>query len=177
MATNYDLRHSYPFPWEWHRTRYSNAYLVQRVAEEQVQDGIIETLKYWLVDVIAIDAGMKRARGRMIKSAREKGLNDTSSVVNFKAGGLPAGLPDLHATLAPDGVGLYIEVKAPAWIDPDSPARIIREAGKATVEQLAYLDSKHSRGAICLVAWSVDDVMGFLGARLERNRDLLRWRP
>lgn len=163
---------SYPFPWQWDRTRYSNNYLVQQLSEQQVQDGIIAELEFWRIDVIAIDAGMKRARGRMMQAAKTHGM-DVSKIVNFKSGGLPAGFPDLHGTLAPEGIALYIEVKAPAWIDPDNPHSIISEAGKPTSEQLAYLDSKHSRGAICLVAWSVDDVTKVLGDRADRNRKAL----
>jgi hypothetical protein len=129
-------------------------------------------LEFFDVDVIAIDAGMKRARGRVIAAARTRGI-DARELVAFKSGGLPAGFPDLHATLAPSGVSLYIEVKAPAWIDPDKPSRIISEAGKPTLEQLSFLDSKHSRGAIVMVAWSVDDVTRRLGDLADRNRRAL----
>lgn len=167
-----ELEPSYPFPWKWDRTRYTNNYLVQQFSEEMVQDAIIAELEFWRIDVIAIDAGMKRARGRMLQAGRNNGM-DLSKVVNFKNGGIPAGSSDLHATLAPDGVGLYIEVKAPAWIDPANPSRTISEAGKPTLEQLAFLDSKHSRGAVCLVAWSVDDVTLMLGDRAVRNRTAL----
>jgi hypothetical protein len=167
-----DLEPKYPFLWKWDRTRYSDNYLVQRVSEEQVQGAIIASLEFFRVDVIAIDAGMKRARGRMIQAAGARGM-DVSNIVNFKSGGLPAGFSDLHGTLAPEGIALYIEVKAPAWIDPDNPSRIISEAGKPTTEQLVFLDSKHSRGAICLVAWSVDDVTRVLGDRTDRNRAAL----
>jgi hypothetical protein len=166
------IAQSYPFPWQFDRSLYSDAYLVQRVSEEQVQDAIVVCLEFFDVDVIAIDAGMKRARGRVIAAARTRGI-DARELVAFKSGGLPAGFPDLHATLAPSGVSLYIEVKAPAWIDPDKPSRIISEAGKPTLEQLSFLDSKHSRGAIVMVAWSVDDVTRRLGDLADRNRRAL----
>lgn len=167
-----NLEPQYGFPWKFDRTRYSNNYLVQRVSEEHVQSSIIEHLEFYRIDVIAIDAGMKRARGRMAQAAARVGI-DVSQIVNFKSGGLPAGFSDLHATIAPAGIGLYIEVKAPAWIDPDNPSRIIREAGKPTSEQLVFLDSKHLRGAICLVAWSVDDVMRVVRELAEENRAFL----
>ncbi len=173
MITPRALPKTYPFPWKFDRSLYSDAYLVQRVSEEQVQDAIVVSLEFFEIDVIAIDAGMKRARGRVIAAARTRGI-DAREIASFQAGGLPAGWPDLHATLAPSGVTLCIEVKAPAWIDPDVPSRIIREAGKATDEQLAFLDSKHSRGAIVLVAWSVDDVIRRLGALAEINRAALK---
>lgn len=160
---------SFPFPWSFDRSLYSDAYLVQQVSEEQVQEAIVTSLEFFEIDVIAIDAGFRRVRGRVIASARARGI-DARDIVKFQAGGLPAGWSDLHATLAPSGVSLYVEVKAPAWIDPDNPHRIIREAGRATPEQLAFLDSKHSRGAIVLVAWSVDDVVRRIGALAEINR-------
>lgn len=166
------LEPKFAFAWQFDRSRYPDSYLVQRFNEQQVQDAIIAELKFWKIDVIAIDAGMKRARGRMIQAAKSRGL-DVSNIVNFKAGGLPAGWPDLHATLSPDGVGLYVEVKAPAWIDPDNYSRIISEAGKPTEEQLAFLDSKRERGAVVLVAWSVGDVMKVLGDRADKNRAAL----
>jgi hypothetical protein len=172
MITRPQIARSYPFPWSFDRSLYSDAYLVQQVSEEQVQEAIVCSLEFFEIDVIAIDAGMRRARGRVIAAARARGI-DARELVTFKAGGLPAGWPDLHATLAPGGVSLYIEVKAPAWIDPDKPSRIISEAGKATPEQLAFLDSKHSRGAIVLVAWSVDDVTRRLGDLAEKNRRAL----
>lgn len=170
-----DLAPSYPFPWKWDRTRYPDSYLVQRFSEETVQDAIIAELEFWRIDVIAIDAGMKRARGKMAQAAKRNGV-DVSKILNFKGGGLPAGFSDLHGTLAPEGTALYIEVKAPAWIDPDNSSRVICEAGKPTAEQLFFLDSKHSRGAISLVAWSVDDVMRALLGRADRNRAALEGR-
>jgi hypothetical protein len=170
MAQEIEIR--YPFPWKWDRTRYSDSYLVQQFSEQQVQDGIIAELEFWRIDVIAIDAGMKRARGRMARAAKARGM-DVSKILNFRGGGIPAGFSDLHGTLAPQGTGLYIEVKAPAWIDPDDRSRIISEAGKPTSDQLIFLDSKHSRGAVCLVAWSIEDVMRVLGDRADKNRAAL----
>lgn len=162
-----------PFLWKFERERYADNYLVQQVSEEQVQAAIVAELEFYRIDVVAIDAGMKRARGRMIAAAWMRGI-DVGEVVKFKAGGIPAGWPDLHATLAPDGVGLYVEVKAPAWIDPGNYSKVIREAGKPSDEQLGFLDSKHSRGAIVTVAWSADDVMRTLGERAIKNRSALQ---
>jgi len=161
-----------PFLWKFDRSKYADNYLVQQVSEEQVQAGIVAELEFWKIDVVAIDAGMKRARGRMVAAAWMRGI-DVREIVKFKAGGIPAGWSDLHATLAPDGVGLYVEVKAPAWIDPGNYSKVIREAGKPSDEQLAFLDSKHSRGAIVTVAWSVDDVLRALGDRAIKNRSEL----
>jgi|HubBroStandDraft_5_1064220.scaffolds.fasta_scaffold117982_2 hypothetical protein len=161
-----------PFLWKFDRSRYSNDYLVRQVSEDQVQTGIIDHLAFYRVDAVAIDAGMKRARGRMIAAAYTRGV-DVREIVKFKNGGIPAGWSDLTATLAPNGVSLYIEVKAPAWINPENYSQIIREAGRPTEDQLDFLDSKQSRGAIVMVAWSVADVLQLIGDRLEKNRSAL----
>lgn len=157
------------YPWKFDRSNYNPSYLVQQFTEDQVQQQILMELAFWRIDAVPIDAGMKRARGKMLHAARRAG-QDVSKIVSFKGGGLPIGFSDLHGTLAPEGIALYIEVKAPAWIDPQNPARIIREAGKPTDEQLGFLDSKHSRGAVCLVAWSVSDLIRTLGDRMDKNR-------
>jgi hypothetical protein len=161
-----------PFLHRFERAQYSDLYLMSQVSEEDVQRSIIETLHFYLVDAIAIDAGMKHARGRLFQAARDQGIEDPRELVKFNGGAIPAGLSDLHATLAPGGVGLFIEVKAPLWID--GRKKIIREAGKASDEQLAFLLSKHERGAIAFVAWSADDVMRVLGDRANENRESLR---
>ena len=165
----------YPFLSRFDRSRYSDAYLIQQVSEENVEDAIIQTLQTWGVDVTKIDAGQKRARGRVMAAAKAIGISH-KSLIAYKAGGLPAGYSDLEATLAPNGLGLFIEVKAPAWIDPRSKS-VIREAGKPTREQLDFLLSKHQRGAIVLCAWSVDDVTRKLLDRMEANRKALSARP
>lgn len=163
-----EVSQSYPFPWKFQRDRYTENYLVMQFTEQMVQDAIIVELNTWAIDVIAIDSGMKRARGRILARAKEHGL-DARELVKFTAGGLPAGFPDLHGTLAPNGRSLYIEVKAPAWIDPDDKKKLISEAGKPTIEQLDFLLSKHERGAIALVAWSVADVTRALGKLADEN--------
>ena len=55
-----------------------------------------------------------------------------------------------------------------------APFRQVRPAGKPTLEQLDFLLSKYQRGAIALVAYSIDDVTSLLGDRLERNYRALR---
>jgi hypothetical protein len=168
-----DRKIGHNFPYAFSRAEYTEFYLLSRVTEAQVQGSIIEMLGTWRIDVVAIDAGLRRARGRMIAHALERG-QDVRSVAALSMGvEIPAGYVDLNGTLAPDGKGFFIEVKAPAWIDP-STKKIIREAGKATEEQLAFLDSKDERGAIAMVAWSVDDVVKIMGNRLQLNLDSLR---
>jgi hypothetical protein len=94
-------------------------------------------------------------------------------VVHAKTGAaIPSGFADLEATLAPIGRSLYIEVKAPAWIDTDK--RVIRQAGQPSADQILFLLSKHRRGALCMVAWSAADVEQLLGTHLELNRRAMR---
>jgi hypothetical protein len=146
---------------------------MQQPTEDQVQRSILDLLAIYKVDAAPIDAGGKRARGRMMGAARDAGV-DLAGVENTKTGrAIPAGFADLEATLAPDGRSLYIEVKAPAWLA--SNGHVARPAGKPSAEQLAFLKSKHDRGAIVLVAWSSLDVENHLGkTRLDLNRKAIR---
>jgi hypothetical protein len=159
---------SWPFPWKFERARYPDLYLMQRVTEAEVQRNVLALLHSYSVDAIAIDAGGRRARGRMMAAAKSSGIS-LSGVAHAKTGGgIPAGFADLEATLAPGGRALYIEIKAPAWLDGDG--RIVRAAGQASAEQIEFLFSKFARGAFALVAWSPTDVEHFLGAALAMNR-------
>lgn len=177
IANNVMARHhaaaKHTFATLFDRARYTEFYLLSRVTEAQVQSSILDLFGTWRIDVAVIDAGMRRARGRLIARGLERGL-DVRKLAGFATGvEIPVGYCDLNGTLAPDGKGFFIEVKAPAWIDPKTK-EVIREAGKATTEQLAFLDSKDERGAIAMIAWSVDDVVTILGDRLQLNLDSLR---
>lgn len=160
---------TWPFPFLFERKKYREAYLVSQVTEAQVQKDIIEFLQLFKVDVVPIDAGGRRQRGRMIASAKSKGIHVAGNM-NLGAE-IPRGFADLEGTLAPTGRSLYIEVKAPAWIGHKN--KIIRPAGKPSQEQLAFLYSKHLRGAVVLVAWSVGNVQDYLGSALDLNRKAL----
>jgi hypothetical protein len=161
----------FPFPWKFRAEACTRAYLQSQVTEEQVQRDIIQLLELYEFDVAAIDAGGKRARGRMMGAARAAGV-ELAGVQNVKTGGaIPPGFADLEATIAPDGQALYIEVKAPAWID--GRGKILRNAGLATPEQLNFLCSKWTRGAIVMVAWSSGEVIDYMGARLGENQRAL----
>jgi hypothetical protein len=158
---------AYPFPWRFEGYRYPDFYLMSRIEEARVQAEILEMLRAYAVDAIAIDAGGRRIRGRMMAAARSAGIA-LGGVVHAKTGAaIPAGFADLEATLAPTGRSLYIEVKAPAWIDAGK--KVIRRAGQPTPEQIEFLLAKHRRGALCMVAWSATDVEGYLGTFLRGN--------
>lgn len=163
---------SYPFRWKFESWRYSALYLMERKFEDQVQRDILELLHFYLVDACAIDAGGRRTRGRLMGAAAKSGV-DLGGLQNLKnTGEIPAGFADLHATLAPSGRSLYIEVKAPQWLDTNK--RPLRRAGMPTEDQLHFLESKHRRGALAFVAWSVKDVEGEMGPLLMANREALR---
>jgi hypothetical protein len=157
---------TYPFPRVFDRSRYSEMYLMGSVTEAQVQENIVGLLSMFKVDVVAIDAGGRRQRGRMMGAAAKAGV-DLSKVPSGKSWySIPPGFPDLEATLAPRGVALYIEVKAPAWTNADK--KIVRAAGSPSRDQLDFLMSKHQRGAEVIIAWSADDVLS-IRALLEAN--------
>jgi hypothetical protein len=166
------LSERYPFPWKFEGYRYSNLYLMRQVTEAQVQSDILALMPVYDVDLVAIDAGGRRQRGRMMAAAKSAGIN-LAGIQNAKTGAaIPSGFSDLEATLAPEGRSLYIEVKAPAWLDADE--KVIRRAGLPSQEQLDFLLEKHRRGAIVLVAWSSKDVEDYLGRELALNRKALR---
>jgi hypothetical protein len=144
---------------------------MQCVTESQVQAQILELLAAYRVDAVPIDAGGRRQRGRMMVAAKSWGL-DIGRVINVKTGGaIPKGFADLEATLAPKGRSLYIEVKAPRWINADGS--LVRQAGKPSDEQLAFLMSKHVRGALVMVAWSSMEVAAHLAEALLENKKAL----
>lgn len=166
------MTQTYPFPWQFDPARYSDMYLMGQVTETQVQKSIVSFLRALLVDVVPIDAGGRRQRGRMIGAAKAAGVN-LAGVQHAKTGAaIPAGFADLEATLAPNGRALYIEVKAPAWRDVDGT--VIRSCGSPSGDQLRFLLAKHKRGALVLVAWSSEDVEKFCFADLDRNLRALR---
>lgn len=161
---------AYPFPWRFERQRYSDLYLLSQITENQVQKQILELLHAYKIDAVAIDAGGRKQRGRMMSAARVRGIQ-LAGLENIKTGAIPEGWPDIEATLAPNGRALFIEVKAPAWIN--GKGKIIRAAGRASVEQLDLLLSKWHRGARCLVAWSMDDISKYMPNLLDGNREAL----
>jgi hypothetical protein len=161
------MKREFSFPWRFERSRYSDHYLVSQVTEARVQEDILELLKSYNVDAVAIDAGGRRQRGRMMGAAKKAGI-DLAGISNVKTWySIPAGFADLEATLAPMGRALYIEVKAPMWIDANR--KTIRFEGKASNAQLDFLCEKARRGALVMIAWSVQDVESYLSSELRVN--------
>lgn len=158
---------NFPFPWQEPK-RLPWLYLMQCLKESFVQAQILELLAMYRVDAVPIDAGGRRQRGRMMGAAKAAGMS-LGGIQNVKTGrAIPKGFADLEATLAPEGRSLYIEVKAPRWINENGG--IIRPAGKPSPEQLEFLLSKHVRGAVVMVAWSAFEVDDYLRPQLERNK-------
>lgn len=157
-----------PFASKFRDWRYSRFYLSSCVSEKKVQQDIVKLLETYRVDVAAIDAGGRRARGVMMARAKASGI-PIGKLASVKVGSaIPAGYADLEGTLAPSGRSLFIEVKAPAWID--AKGNIIRAAGAASREQLEFLYEKHNRGAYVMIAWAAKDVLEELDALLIENR-------
>jgi hypothetical protein len=164
---------NYPFLHKFDRTNYSMYYLARQLSEAQVQAEIVDQLRALWVDVIAIDAGGKKTRGMMLARAKDSGAAFNPALMSTKTD--LKGFPDLEATLAPEGRALYIEVKAPEWIEPDRTLyRSVRKAHKPTQEQLDFLYAKQQRGALVLVAWSVTDVFDHVGHYINRNSNAMR---
>lgn len=164
------MKDSWPFPWKFNQKNYSANYLACQVTEAQAQKDIISLLQMYKVDVVPIDAGGRRQRGRMMAAAKSSGICIAGSM--HLGAEIPRGFADLEATLAPHGQSLYIEVKSPAWLGDKN--KIIRRAGQPSEEQLEFLLSKSLRGAAVLVAWSSWDVEAQLITELEMNRQALR---
>lgn len=161
----------YPFPWRV-PDNHTDLYQMSQVTEAQVQDGILKLLALYNVDGVPIDAGGRRQRGRMIGAAAAAGVA-LAGIQNVKTGSaIPAGFADIEATLAPTGVALYIEVKAPRWLDRNG--RRLRAPGNVSQAQLEFLLSKYRRGAVVMVAWSVAEVEEYLSTHLKLNLEVLR---
>lgn len=167
---------SYPFPHEFDAKKYSEHYLLSHVPESGVQASILDLLWKFKVDAIPIDAGVEHVRGAVYNRLLRQTKLLPGEIMSILRGGigseLPPGHSDLAATLAPEGRSLYIEVKAPAWIN--ERGKIVRSAEKPTQEQLDFLLSKFKRGAIVMVAYSIDDVANYLDAQLRRNFEAAR---
>lgn len=164
----------YPFLHRFDHARYRRAYLFGCVDEARVQKDISEALRDLLISPDWVDSGAKALRGklwgslmRLLGSMGVTGPRAESMArpVLNSLGGVTAadkGRPDLSGVLAPNGRAWFIEVKAPAHLDPTS-GNVLESAGKPSPEQLAFLLEKHRAGAIVGVAWSVEDALEILG--------------
>lgn len=125
------------------RTRYPWLFLAFPHDEDEVQRDVLQLLELRDMAPWSVDVGGKALRGK----TRSRGAAGTK------------GIPDVFG-YTPAGRLIAIECKRPAWLH--ASGRVLREAGKPTPEQLHWLDKLRSRGALCCIAWSVDDVIELL---------------
>jgi hypothetical protein len=152
---------------EWDEARYRRAFLFGQVAEEKVQEDIRSAFGYLRdVSIDWVDVGGAAIRGKFYGAMRRCGIPEVvAKKVLSLLGGVSAGdkgRSDLSGVLGPSGRAFFIEVKAPAWINPKTGGQL-RPAGVPSPEQLAYLDGKAKLGALVGVAWSVEDALKIVG--------------
>lgn len=162
-----------PYLHQWDPSRYKRAYLFAGVPEDQVQMTIRQALQFHRIEAAVVDAGAAAVRGKVwgalmkfrIAEAVAKAI--MQAITNVSAA--PPGWSDLNGCLAPLGRAFYIEVKAPARLDPQR-GTIITRAGVPTADQLNFLDRMHARGALVGVAWSVDDALQILAPAMADHK-------
>jgi hypothetical protein len=157
-----------PYLCKWDKTRYKRALLLGGPSEDEIQTGIVEALNISRVDVEIVDSGSNKLRLAFSRVLHSVGLSPelVSRILGLIRNVAPSSEPgrtDLSGVLAPNGRGFFIEVKAPAKLDPTT-GNVLRSAGKPKPEQLAYMDKKHAQGAIVGVAWSIDDAFEIIGS-------------
>lgn len=155
-----------PFPHAFDPAAYSAFYLLNCVPESAVQAAILESLQWRGIPAVAVDAGAAKLRGRAYRALKASGQNARGILAGQTGAGME-GFPDIIGTIPGRllglqlGVPLFIEVKAPRWIE-ESPktGKLIQKAkeGLPTIEQLTFLGTMHDAGAVVGIAWSVDDL-------------------
>jgi hypothetical protein len=163
--------------WKFNPARYKRAYLFGGVPEERVQADIRSALSYLHVDAAVVDAGFSAIRGKVWGAMKKLRLPEPVAMAIMNAlkdvSAAPVGWSDLCGCLAPSGRAFYIEVKAPAKLDPVK-GTIITRAGVPTREQLFFLDRMAARGALVGVAWSVEDALEILAPALAEHKASVR---
>lgn len=145
----------------WDQERYPGAYLRQGLDEAAVQRMVQAKLRALGAFVLAVDAGARLMRGRVMGAARRAGL--APDAVLFTPGRTGVGVAGLADLVGCDAHGrmVAIEVKRPAHlvVSPKTGKLIqSRPAGQPTEAQLAFLLEVHRRGGIAGVVWSPADV-------------------
>lgn len=147
------------------RTRYPEDYLRRGLSETNVQILVLARLRQLGCWVHVVDVGADRLRRTAAGALRRAGVRGAAIVGRT---GMAAGIPDVVG-IAPDGRALFVEVKAPAWVQ-FSPLtgklRQRRAAGAPSEDQRAFLLEAERRGAVAGVAWAASDVDAIVtGAR------------
>jgi hypothetical protein len=163
--------------WRWDPARYKRAYLFGGVPEERVQADIRSALSYLHIDAAVVDSGFAAIRGKVWGAMKKLRLPESVAMSVMAAlkdmAAAPVGWSDLNGCLAPIGRAFYIEVKAPARLDPVK-GTIITRAGVPTREQLFFLDRMAARGALVGVAWSIEDALQILAPGLAEHKATVR---
>ena len=155
-------------------SRYPRAFLFGKVPESQVQADVLAATALMGLHLEVVDAGFAAIRGKFYGAMLRAGIKEPMARAVLKGlTGISAADPgrsDLSGSMAPDGRAVYLEMKAPAWINPKTGGTV-RPAGVPSPEQLAFLDARAREGCIVGVCWSVGDALDILGVeRLKAHR-------
>ena len=150
----------YPFQHLFDRKRYSERMMMLRPSEDDVQAAILSALAAMGIPAMAVDAGAKKLRGRAYGALKRGGLS--TAILKGQTGAGMAGMVDIIGCIPKSGRALFIEVKAPAWLDGNG--KVARSAGKPTDQQLEFLATMHRAGAVVGVAWALDDLKAILAS-------------
>ena len=153
------------FPHTFDAGRYSRLYLFSHVPEEQVQKDVHDALALLGIEAAVIDAGFSAIRGKIYSAMLRCGSSPkTASTALQCLSGIaaaPPGWTDLCGCLPPHGRAFYLEIKAPAWLNPKTGA-IVKSAGKPSPAQMDFMNRMAKRGALVGVAWSIEDALEIL---------------
>lgn len=132
-------------------TRYSRSVLTMPTDEDSVQADCLQELSRRGIPAWHLDAGGKRTR----KALASRGV----AMGQGGQGDIPEGWPDIVGIL-PGGRVLFCECKRPGGS---------QRAGKPTKAQVDFLTAAEAKGALCLVAWSLSDLVAHLDHPMNRE--------
>ena len=132
-------------------SRYSRSVLAMPTAEDAVQADCLHELSRRGIPSWHMDAGGKLTR----KALASRGV----TMGQGGQGDIPEGWPDIVGIL-PGGRVLFCECKRPGGS---------QRAGKPTKAQVDFLTASEAQGALCLVAWSLSDLVAHLDHPMNRE--------
>jgi len=133
-------------------SRYGRSVLTIPQTEAQVQAACLAELERRGIPAWHLDAGGTRTR-RVRRLTGPGGQAD-----------IPAGWPDIVGIL-PGGRVLFCEVKRPGV---RVGRKRVQAPGAPTKEQTAFLERAEAAGALCLIAWSLSDLIAHLDHPMNR---------
>lgn len=132
-------------------SRYSRSVLAVPTDEASVQADCLQELSRRGIPSWHLDAGGKRTRKML--AARGVAMGQGGQ------GDIPEGWPDIVGIL-PGGRVLFCECKRPGGS---------QRAGNPTKAQVDFLTASEAQGALCLVAWSLSDLIAHLDHPMNRE--------